>query len=529
MAGEYGGKALESAKAFGRALAPAAELAVPLMAAYDANYGNDAIRVNSVRDPNTSFGDALSGLAKQTALRVGDWGTKGLDALASPGTAVLNVGAKTLGSGQRFNYNAANDFYRQGMRNGVSGISAPASLEYAQPAALTPEQQAHQRILNDPTGGVGKIPGLMTPQQKQAAITVNAPVQAEAIQSAQDQPNADVYQRVTGDQTLPKGLRASIDQGGGRRLDFNSPNNVANQTIDARRYQADGEGVASIRQPDGSFRNVVLGASGNAQPQGPVRLDAHGNNMAATDQMQNTLRNMQHDRLMRDLGGDIKDPRVTQAAMLGLNQMNKDAELGNERSRYAGEQAYKIADLGLRRDQNKLSQANIDADNRRADATLRDKQVGEVDKTLSDMIEKIVPTAGLKDDDLKTAQVKQAEIRQATLEAYGGQLPPDVATLQKDLVGRVTQGRLTANANEAMRKRGPIDKLRNLFSGNVRPTTSLSPNTDLGDRDWLRLEYAGVPLFPDDVFHGDADLMAAYDERRAKQRELKTLKNNAAR
>lgn len=52
--------------------------------------------------------------------------------------------------------------------------------------------------------------------------------------------------------------------------------------------------------------------------------DAYGNDMRPTIAMQKQLEQMQRDRYGRDLGSDIKDPRVMAAAAMGLSNMNQD-------------------------------------------------------------------------------------------------------------------------------------------------------------------------------------------------------------
>ena len=346
-----------------------------------------------------------------------------------------------------------------------------------------------------------------------------------AERAANDAANSELGARVLGpDAAVPTGLRGSIDASGGRRLDFTSANNAANDSMGPGNglRQANGEGVASMRQKDGSYKNVVLGASPTRWEDGQQYKDA----WAKIDKDKEGLRQMQRDRFTRDMGSDIKNSRTIALAQANLGQMDKDAALAVEKARYGNELEFKKQDLGLRRDQNEIAAANMAADNQRANRAQQEANAGKVSEAMNKLLETYVPTDGLKGDDLAEAQGKRSRITQAMLETYGGQLPPDLATFNKDATKRLHQARLTEALNSAVKNRGVIDKARNLFNGNRKPTTTQDPNFEVG-RDGWTVNYGnngGVPLWAKDVLGEDGDLMDALKERVAQQQKQKGLR-----
>ena len=152
--------------------------AVPVAAAVTSNFGDDAIKVDAVRDPNAGAADTAIGAVQELALRAGDWGTKGVDMLTSPIAYTLNKGSQLIGQGEPFSYSATNDFYRDGMREGVQGTNikakskapaptpspqgaTPAELIAAQPtAAAAPESNPAQEIAKNTITFGGKTVSL---------------------------------------------------------------------------------------------------------------------------------------------------------------------------------------------------------------------------------------------------------------------------------------------------------------------------------------------------------------------------------
>lgn len=205
---------------------------------------------------------------------------------------------------------------------------------------------------------------------------------------AQETADSELAARVLGpNAAVPQGLRASTDASGGRRLDFTSTNNAANDSMNQGLRKNNGEGVASMRQKDGTFKNIVLGASPTKWTDGPEYKAAMEQN--AKDKL--TLRDMQHDRIKRTAAM----PGATVGDQVAYAGQIKDDETEAVNNKNLNEASFRNQDLGLRRDemglrreQNAVAQQNIIDDNRRADAaarTQRDKntraEVGEHLKT----------------------------------------------------------------------------------------------------------------------------------------------------
>ena len=120
-AGKAAGKYVGNAGGVSGLAKAAANVAVPLVAAYQ-TFGDDGIKVQGNRSSDPNY-DEMSGMPrvgsslKELALRAGDWGTKGLDIL----------GGWALPSGEA----SFNDAYRQGVGQ-LEGVSAPTSQQISE-------------------------------------------------------------------------------------------------------------------------------------------------------------------------------------------------------------------------------------------------------------------------------------------------------------------------------------------------------------------------------------------------------------
>lgn len=162
----------------------------------------------------------------------------------------------------------------------------------------------------------------------------------------------------------------------------------------------DGTGIVSIKQPDGSFKNVALGKSEYTAADGTPTSDwsktaQFAQGQADAQKAKDTLRGMERNRLTRDMAADITDPRVIRAAREGLAQMDKeDAAAATAKTNKE--------ELGLRSRQLDLMQRGQDMSDKRyqqelaarlalAQGTAKEKGI----QNMTSMMEK----SGYKDQD----------------------------------------------------------------------------------------------------------------------------------
>jgi len=273
----------------------------------------------------------------------------------------------------------------------IDAAEAPFIAAYnAKPTAYADhEERAAQRQL-------GAAP-VMTPSR-------DAPLSGSVVKPAGDAPlsgdrlspeqqglramGATADTRFTPDATQP-GLRS-----GQMRFGPQAATIHGTSTADATQMQApEGGGYVT-----GKGGRAIFLPSQAATPRDPnAQLDVNGNDMRRTNAMKGELRGLQRDRLMRDMGGDIKDPNVIAAAHASLGQMDKEDALAAVNARTASDAANHAAELGLRRDQLKQ----------------QDKQFGETmagqraaaqlakEKDDSAYVNEALQRSGLKGDDLQ--------------------------------------------------------------------------------------------------------------------------------
>ena len=288
--------------------------------------------------------------------------------------------------------------------------------------------------------------------------------------------------------------------------------------VDATQMRAPEGGGYVTGQPDanGLRRSIAVMPSETRWEDGQQYKDA----IAQNEKDKITLRGMQHDRIKRTAAM----PGATDGDRLAYAGQIKDDENEATAAKNLNDIAMRNAELGLRREEFGMINANRAADNERADAAARTASAEKVRGHMDKLLDNYAPTAGLKDDDLVAAQAKRSRIEQAMLANYGGQMPTDLATFEKDAATMLHQARLTEALNQAVKNRGVVDKVRNLASGNRRPTVSQDPMHPISEQDGLTIDYGGIPLFANDVFNGDADLISAYKQRVKDQAGAKTKK-----
>ena len=105
--------------------------------------------------------------------------------------------------------------------------------------------------------------------------------------------------------------------------------NLANRSIAEGITQAPGEGIASMRQKDGTVKNIAVGKYSYTDTAGnPTddwkKTDRYAQAMQVNERMSNLARQMERDRYGRDMQADITNPKVIALAKLNLDRMNQE-------------------------------------------------------------------------------------------------------------------------------------------------------------------------------------------------------------
>lgn len=105
--------------------------------------------------------------------------------------------------------------------------------------------------------------------------------------------------------------------------------NLANRSIAEGITQAPGEGIASMRQKDGTVKNIAVGKSSYTDTAGNptddwTKTDRYAQAMQVNERMSNLARQMERDRYGRDMQADITNPKVIALAKLNLDRMNQE-------------------------------------------------------------------------------------------------------------------------------------------------------------------------------------------------------------
>lgn len=108
--------------------------------------------------------------------------------------------------------------------------------------------------------------------------------------------------------------------------------NLANRSIAEGITQAPGEGIASMRQKDGTVKNIAVGKSSYTDTTGNptddwTKTDRYAQAMQVNERMSNLARQMERDRYGRDMQADITNPKVIALAKLNLDRMNQEDEM----------------------------------------------------------------------------------------------------------------------------------------------------------------------------------------------------------
>lgn len=108
--------------------------------------------------------------------------------------------------------------------------------------------------------------------------------------------------------------------------------NLANRSIAEGITQVPGEGIASMRQKDGTVKNIAVGKTSYTDTTGNptddwTKTDRYAQAMQVNESMKRAANQMERNRYARDMQADITNPKVIALAKLNLDRMNQEDEM----------------------------------------------------------------------------------------------------------------------------------------------------------------------------------------------------------
>ncbi len=478
---------------------------VPAAAALD-TMGDAGIRVEGNREGDATNETAggmtrVANAAKEVGLRAGDWGTKGADMLMDIPLWAANKSGATS-DGKPLEYGLINKNYRQGMRDAnLEGVTIPQSTGEQEMLNVkaNAEADAFKKKHAAKDGSYGKadqgaIDALKAENAaKKADITLAAATKAgnfagqnhipEAVSPA-DRVVADslggVVDSATGvSRTGDGGLR-----GMAKRLDTYAKNddvrgarNMREQLMGSgARFDKGSDGKITITNRgdfDGSTKMAYTGADGNptAVHEGSQQ---HMQGLKDAQGLRNQLANFEQMNLKRNAQDDITDIGLRNSSRAALAAQGvQQAEL--TKARIAKEpsaldlEKHELEKQKFRHDLVKTN--NLQGNNVR---DFKAAQSAHMAKRTQTLLDNLVPTAGLKDDDLKLAQQDRADYEQALYAAHK-RMPADDAEFDSNLPNVAAQAKLTMAHKKAMQGAGLWQKLSNAGVNPMITLTSMAP------------------------------------------------------
>jgi len=518
---------------------------LPAVAAAVDTTGEDAIKVGEFtdgdhgRDLTTAKGWTDS--AKQLGLRAGDWGTKGADMLMDLPLAGLNaLGAKS--DGKPLEYGLLNKTFRQGMRDSnIEGAVIPRSSserEMDGAEARAESARMHKAHANK-DGNMGSVVDQAALDALKAQTATKKTAEANAVglkagnqanqnhrfeavtrgDTAASEAMGDVADKLTGvSRSSNQGLR-----GMAQRFDAykNDPSALAARNA---QMQLRGDGTRFARKPDSSLE---INNSGDFD--GSTKMaytDKNGNptaihegsrenlrGIADAKGLRNQLANMEQMRLERNADENITDVGLRTRSQATLDtQAKNNAALAAKAPNWLDVEKHKL-DLA-KFDNDKSNVEQLQGNNVR---DFRASQSDKVNKRVDQMLDTHVPTAGLKDDDLKVAQARRADMQEAMYSIFGQNMPQDDASLNKSMPQMVEQAKTSLAIRDAIKNRGLWNKISNI--GTDPWTTLHGAKIDITGKNIRFANGFTIPV--DDVVKDgnakSADILAALTARTAKQ------------
>ena len=320
------------------------------------------------------------------------------------------------------------------------------------------------------------------------------------------------------DGQVPKDIRFSRqNETNAPMATWNSKNDVAAGSIGSLKkgtyiQPEDGTGIVSIRQKDGSYKNIAMGQSEYMGTDGKPTSDyskstQYQRGLADAANLRRQLDTMQRMRAHTDAFDEtITDPSVRAN---GLRQMALYGASDAAAAKAAGDQTKLQLDL-LKFDQEERKMKNLQGN---SDREFNDKRAGNRDKVLNDWLDNYsrVPT---KDGKSEIDYGIRNELQAAMLNVGNGEIPSNPNELSKHLTTYGNQARLTARMNAAVRQHGGVTDPRNWGVRGKTSTQATVPTpagTDMFGNELVRIGDMKVPLR--DIVGDDADLLAEYKRR----------------
>lgn len=440
------------------------------------------------------------------------------------------------------------DVMKSVLTTGTTGQSAPPpAVKPAAPAeqaaeqaaasginvkAMTPEQRtvaadAYRNYVDEQTGtGPGKH--LEAMQQPNASQGLRFGDMQKRIDAYAKDPSL-VAARNAREDMLGSGLRMGIDSKG--QLTINNTGDRSNGTLPAAGGTTmDMKGANEIYARANAVRGSMIDSMANANgPSGRGLAILGGGGGGGMDADRDALLKKVMTAHPGAQNGQLTAAQINAARGLmgdAQSEQLKAQELAINRQRAAMDGAAKRQELGLRAQEHGSLDAyrrgSLQNDAQKTAATSKaaaqanylalSKNQREV---LDGYVKRMVPTDGLKGDDLKAKQKEQADLTEAVMKATGGRLSLDPQELQAQLPSAIDQGRLTLAEREAALNPSLGARFNNLMNGNVERNATMYPTNTVTLSDGKTVQMPGGLQIPDREIYGkNADLRLAAEQRR---------------
>lgn len=349
--------------------------------------------------------------------------------------------------------------------------------------------------------------GNMLGQNRQlAAVTQGDTAASEAM--------GDVVDRLTG---VSRGSNMGL-RGMAQRFDAYTNNDSARAARNAQlqlrgdgaRFEKDGNGKLVITNSgdfDGSTKMPYTDANGN-----PTAVHTgsqqHRQGLRDAANLKTQLATMQQNRLERNAGEDITDEGLRNYSRHALETQGRQAAELTKAQIARAPTALDLDKHQLARDQFALDQQKAGNAQENAARNFKASQSAQVTKLIDSALDTQAPTTGLKDDELKKAQSKRADLETALYAAHK-RMPGDDAEYAKSMPGMMRQAKLSVAMRDAIQNRGLWNKITNLGRDPWQTLNAVAPKRE-GD---MFVFDNGFSIPVKEVIGKDADLLAAYEER----------------
>lgn len=307
---------------------------------------------------------------------------------------------------------------------------------------------------------------------------------------------------------IPTGLRTARQiESNAPLTTWNSKEDVAATSLRNKVMPENGTGIMSVRQKDGSFKNVAIGQSEYVGADGKPTNDwsktqQYADGVARAQREKAQLDQIQRERANFDaFDAGITDPN---ARASGLRRVMMYAA-----SDEAGRQA------AIANSKNRLELAKFDQEERKmknlqgnSDREFAQKNYDNNVKDMNEWLETMAPTAGLKDAELGAAQRKRAMLQQSLKNHWGGDLPADRQTYMKEQPRMAREAAATARMYDVLSNQGFIDRHWRNSQNPALTLQAMRPSSYKEDDDLLTLA-DGYKIKGKEIWGQDADVREA--------------------